>query len=94
MHRSLLHISVVVFVRKVAVIVRPSALASNKHRHDADPDEVKTEKHPTETHGTPENTAEVAVVCELKVAVLTVVSQNSNGNNTSKAETREKHERS
>lgn len=54
-HRGLLYIIAVVFVRKVAVIVRPSALASNKDRHDTDPDEVKTEKHPTETHGTLEN---------------------------------------
>lgn len=74
--------------------MRPSALARNENRHETEPDEVKTEQHPTETHGTPENTAQIAVVFQVRVAVLAVVSQNSGGDNTSKAETSEKRKRS
>lgn len=51
MHRGLLFINAAVYARKVAVVVRPSA-SRNEDRHDTEPDEVKTEKHPTETHGT------------------------------------------
>lgn len=52
MHRGLLFINAVALVRKIAVVVRPTALTRNEDRHDTEPDEVKTEKHPTETHGT------------------------------------------
>lgn len=101
-HRGLLFLNVTFLIRKVVVVMRPSALARNENRHETEPDEVKTEQHPTETHGTlendlladryerwamlrtyPENTAQIAVVFQVRVAVLAVVSQNSGGDNTS-----------